>query len=144
MLVEGGGIKGPAILATIAGSVFAGLLQAIGPTPSPVTVVTGVLSGISVFLFTMFIRQGNKLAALEAYSKRNKDDIDKLDGESRTVDKRIEQSRHAWKNEILPQILSVEERAIFNVDQLRERVATNEDRLNRYLDEQLRQLRQGA
>lgn len=126
--------KGALVIATVSGSVFAGLLQAVGQTPSPVTVLTGVLSGISVFLFSMFIRQGNRLAALEAYSKRNKDDIDKLDEETRTVDKRIESSRHLVRNELTGIVGEAEIRVMTRYDEMRERTARMEERLHRHLE----------
>jgi hypothetical protein len=134
MLFEAGSWKGPLVIATISGSVFSGLLQALDPSTSATTVITGVLSGVIILLFGMFIRQGNKLAALDAYAKRNKDDINKLDGESRTVDKRIELSRHAWKNEISPQILNVEDRVMVRVDENTRALVRLEERFNRHLE----------
>lgn len=144
MLVEGSGIKGPAIVAAVAGSVFAGLLQAIGPSPSPVTVITGVLSGISVFLFSMFIRQGQKMAALEAYSKRNKDDIDRIDADTRTIDKRDAESRHMVKNEVTPVIADVELRVMQRQEEARLMLISVEERFrlrtNELRDEQVKQI----
>jgi len=134
MLFEAGSWKGPLVIATVSGSIFAGLLQALEPQASATTIVTGVLSGVIVLLFGMFIRQGNKLAALEAYAQRNKGDIDKLDGESRTVDKRIEASRHLFKNEYGPLLLNVEDRVMVRVDENTRAMVRLEERMNRHLE----------
>jgi len=154
MMVELGAWKTPLAIATISGSVFAGLVQAIEPHLSATSILTGVLTGVSVLLFGMFIRQGNKLAALEAYSKRNKDDIDRIDGEVRTVDKRDSDSRHLVKNEIAPVIAevelrcgqridearllaaAVEARMGMRFDEMRERLALAEERLQRHVETQ--------
>lgn len=154
MLFTGpGGFTGSIVWATLAGSVSTGLMQILGPESTPMGVMTGVLSGVSVFLFSMFIRHGNKLAALEAYAKRNKDELDKHDAEIRTIDARDGASRHLVKNEVAPVmadmelrvdkrleegrllLVSLEERMGLQVVELRERVARSEERMNRHLEE---------
>lgn len=114
---------------------------------SPETIVTSTLTGICVFLFTMFIRQGNKLArlegetakattvaALEAYQRRNKDDLERLDSESRSVDKRISDSRHLVKNEMTPLIAASELRLSAENEALWASVRGLEQRLGQHID----------
>lgn len=114
---------------------------------SPDTIVTSALAGISVFLFAMFIRQGNRLARLEgetakatdvaalgAYSRGNKEDIDKLDAESRTIDKRITDSRHLVKNEMVPLMAASELRVMAENEALWAALRSVEQRVSTHID----------
>lgn len=119
-------------LSGVAGGIAGSLLQiATNNGISLESIAVSVVGGACVFLFGMFIRQGNRLAALdastarkdevaklEAYALRNREEIVRLDGDSRTIDRRIQDSRHMLKNEITPVIAMLENRLAERLDKL--------------------------
>ncbi len=131
LLAAGGGLA--LVLALVA------VAWAQGPAPSIEgvhvslgEVIAGFLLLLCGFLFTSSIRQGNQIAALQRGSaakedvvkvtvdtQHNADDIAVLQGEAATVDRRIQESRHALRGELGVSIAQLEDRMDARFTELR-------------------------
>lgn len=134
-------LGGKTLLAGTIGGV-SGLLLQLATEADHVSlagIAAGFATGASVLLFGMFIKQGNRLAAVDAREEeRNRNvqrDLARLDLDSRTVDARITASKHGLRNEVTPLLANVEDRLMVRMDENTRALTRAEERLNHFLEE---------
>src|SRR5258708_20302474 len=104
-------------------------------------ITAGVAVGCSVLLLGLFIKQGNRLASIDAREEeRNANvqrDVAQLDAESRTVDQRIAASRHAVRNQVPPLLSPMEERLTSRLEEAQRAITALEARATAALEAQI-------